>query len=114
MSLKHMTDLPMAAEPDADSTWTLLLLWGQLGEKTFYTFSTGLCGLGIGGSTNDFRLFRRNLGFKIEHRITPQLSFQVGLEPGSQTQACNATLGSTLVLQTPTQGGVDFLRLWTF
>jgi translocation and assembly module TamB len=92
---------------------TRLGVGGQLGEKTFYTFSTGLCGLGIGGSSNDFRLFRRNLGFKIEHRLSPIFSFQFGLEPGSQTQACNPSITSS-VLQTPPQGGFDFLRQWSF
>ena len=66
-----------------------------------------------GGSSNDFRLFRRNLGFKVEHRLSPIFSFQFGLEPGSQTQACNPSITSS-VLQTPPQGGFDFLRQWSF
>jgi hypothetical protein len=94
---------------------TRLGVGGQLGERTFYTFSAGLCGLGLGGSQNElsFDLFRRGLGFKIEHRLTPSLSVQFGLEPGSQSQRCNTGFSSS-VLQTPTQGGFDFLRSWSF
>jgi len=86
---------------------------GQLGENTFYSFSAGLCGLGLVTGQNDFRLFRRGIGFRVEHRLTPTLSLQVGFEPSSQTQACNASFASS-VLQTPTQGGFDFLRSWSF
>jgi translocation and assembly module TamB len=94
---------------------TRLGVGGQLGRRTFYTFTTGLCGLNSPTDANAFSLFANGLGFKVERRLTPTLSVEVGLEPGSVQQACNrAGASSRSYQQTPTQGGIDFFRRWSF
>jgi translocation and assembly module TamB len=93
---------------------TRLSFGGPLGERTFYTFSTGLCGLGSPTDQGALSLFASGLGFQIEHRITPTLSVQVAYEPGSAQQACNRPLTSRVFQPAPPQGGIDFFRSWSF
>jgi translocation and assembly module TamB len=93
---------------------TRLSFGGPLGERTFYTFSTGLCGLGSPTEAGNLALFASGLGFQIEHRITPTLSVQVGYEPGSNQQACGRSLTARVFQPAPSQGGIDFFRSWSF
>jgi translocation and assembly module TamB len=93
---------------------TRLGVGGQLGRRTFYTFTTGLCGLASPTEANSLSLFASGLGFKVERRLTPTLSVEVGLEPGSVQQACQPGRSTRSYQQTPTQGGIDFFRRWSF
>jgi translocation and assembly module TamB len=89
-------------------------LGGQLGENTFYRFSTGLCGLNPSSEAAALTQLRKGLGFKVERRLGPGLSLEVGLEPGSQAQACGREETSRAFQQTPTQYGFDLFRAWQF
>jgi translocation and assembly module TamB len=89
-------------------------LGGQLGENTYYRFSTGLCGLNPSSEAAALTQLRRGLGFKVERRLGPGLSLEVGLEPGSQAQACGREETSRAFQQTPTQYGFDLFRAWQF
>ncbi len=93
---------------------TRLGFGGQLGRRTFYTFTTGLCGLNSPTEAGSLALFANGLGFKIERRLTPTLSVELGLEPGSVQQACLRGTSTRSYQQTPTQGGIDFFRRWSF
>jgi translocation and assembly module TamB len=110
---------PSAASNVRESTSSILertrlSFGGPLGERTFYTFSTGLCGLGAPTDPASLSLFVSGLGFQVEHRITPTLSVQVGYEPGSTQQACGKTLAARVFSPAPSQGGIDFFRSWSF
>jgi translocation and assembly module TamB len=93
---------------------TRLGIGGQLGRRTFYTFTTGLCGLNAPTEAGSLSLFANGLGFKIERRLTATTSVEFGLEPGSVQQACGGSSSTRSYQQTPTQGGIDFFRRWSF
>jgi translocation and assembly module TamB len=94
---------------------TRLGVGGQLGQRTFYTFSTGFCGLRPQEQSQNFlSTFYRGLGFRVERRLTPSVSLQVGLEPGSQQLACLNDNSRFFFQQTPTQGAIDFSKSWSF
>ena len=93
---------------------TRLGIGGQLGRRTFYTFTTGLCGLNSPTQAGSLSLFANGLGFKIERRLTSTTSVEFGLEPGSFAQACGTGSSTRSYQQTPTQGGIDFFRRWSF
>ncbi len=89
---------------------------GQIARNTYFTFSTGLCGLApqTAGSGDALSLFAQGLGAKIERRFNRGLSLSLGLEPGSSAQACGRLGISRTFQQTPPQIGIDFFRTWTF
>jgi len=91
-------------------------LGGQIARNTYFTFSTGLCGLApqTAGGADALSLFAQGLGAKIERRFDAGLSLSVGLEPGSSAQACGRLGISRTFQQTPPQIGIDFFRSWTF
>ncbi len=91
-------------------------LGGQIARNTYFTFSTGLCGLApqSSGGGDALSLFARGLGAKIERRFDGGRSLSLGLEPGSSAQACGRLGISRTFQQTPTQIGFDFFRTWTF
>ncbi len=91
-------------------------LGGQIARNTYFTFSTGLCGLApqSSGGGDALSLFAQGLGAKIERRFDGGLSLSVGLEPGSSAQACGRLGISRTFQQTPPQIGIDFFRSWTF
>ncbi len=91
-------------------------LGGQIARNTYFTFSTGLCGLSpqTSGGADALSLFAQGLGAKIERRFDGGLSLSVGLEPGSSAQACGRLGISRTFQQTPPQIGIDFFRSWTF
>ena len=93
---------------------TRLGFGGQLGRRTFYTVTTGLCGLNAPTDPGSLSLFANGLGFKVERRLTSTLSVELGLEPGSAEQACSRAMQTRIFQQTPTQGGIDFFRQWSF
>jgi translocation and assembly module TamB len=89
---------------------------GQIARNTFFTFSTGLCGLSsqTSGGGDALSLFAQGLGVKVERRFEAGLSLALGLEPGSSAQACGRLGISRTFQQTPPQIGIDFFRSWTF
>jgi translocation and assembly module TamB len=89
---------------------------GQIARNTFFTFSTGLCGLSsqTSGGGDALSLFAQGLGVKVERRFEGGLSVALGLEPGSSAQACGRLGISRTFQQTPPQIGIDFFRSWTF
>lgn len=95
---------------------TRLGVGGQLGQKTFYTFSTGFCSFSQNAdpSTSLFNNFTRGLGVQIERRVTNSFSIQVGVEPALQQQACLNNATTRFFQQTPSQGSIDFTKRWSF
>jgi translocation and assembly module TamB len=87
---------------------TRAILGKQVGSKWFVGLSTGLCFVSSS-------LFKENLGLQLEYRISPVLSAQAAIEPGSSAR-CDPT-GQKLVIppnQTPSQLGFDLFRNWRF
>jgi translocation and assembly module TamB len=94
---------------------TRLGVGGQLGNRTFYTFSTGFCGLRAQEQQQGFLTsFYRGLGFRVERRITPSVSVQGSVEPGSQQLACLNDNSRFFFQQTPPQVGLDVSKTWSF
>ncbi|HEY0778661.1 MAG TPA: translocation/assembly module TamB domain-containing protein, partial [Gemmatirosa sp.] len=95
---------------------TRLGVGGQLGQKTFYTFSTGFCSFSQNSdaSTSLFNNFTRGLGVRVERRVTNTFSVQLGVEPALQQQACLTNATTRYFQQTPSQGSLDFTKRWTF
>ncbi len=91
-------------------------LGGQIARNTYFTFSTGLCGLSsqTSGGGDALSLFAQGLGVKVERRFEGGLSVALGLEPGSSAQTCGRLGLSRTFQQTPPQIGIDFFRSWTF
>jgi len=89
---------------------------GQVARNTYFTFSTGLCGLApqANGGGDALSLFAQGLGVKVERRFERGLSLSLGLEPASSAQACGRLGISRTFQQTPPQVGIDFFRFWTF
>lgn len=89
---------------------------GQVARNTYFTFSTGLCGLApqANGGGDALSLFAQGLGVKVERRFERGLSVSLGLEPASSAQACGRLGISRTFQQTPPQVGIDFFRFWTF
>ncbi len=89
---------------------------GQVARNTYFTFSTGLCGLSsqTAGTGDALSLFAQGLGVKVERRFEPGMSVALGLEPGSSAQSCGRSGLSRTFQQTPPQIGIDFFRNWTF
>ena len=89
---------------------------GQLGQKTFYTFSTGFCSFtqNADPSTNLFNNFTRGLGVRVERRVTNSFAVQVGVEPALQQEACLTNGTTRFFQQTPSQGSIDFTKRWSF
>ncbi len=89
---------------------------GQVGQRTFLSVSTGLCGLAAQGtgSADPISLFAQGLGVKLERQFDLGLSVALGLEPASSAQACGRLGASRTFQQTPPQIGIDFFRNWAF
>ncbi len=89
---------------------------GQIARNTYFTFSTGFCGLApqTSGGSDALSVFARGLGAKVERQFSRGLSLALGLEPGSSAQACGRLGVSRTFQQTPPQIGLDFFRTWTF
>lgn len=89
---------------------------GQVARNTFFTFTTGLCGLASqnSGGGDALSLFAQGLGVKLERRFDRGFSVALGLEPASSAQACGRLGISRTFQQTPPQIGIDFFRVWTF
>jgi translocation and assembly module TamB len=89
---------------------------GQLGERTFLSVTTGLCGLAPQGSgTGDaLSLFAQGLGVKLERQFDRRFSAALGIEPGSSAQTCGRLGASRTFQQTPPQVGFDLLRRWAW
>jgi translocation and assembly module TamB len=89
---------------------------GQLGERTFLSVTTGLCGLApqSGGSADPLSLFAQGLGVKLERQFSRRFSASLGIEPGSSAQTCGRPGASRTFQQTPPQFGLDLFRLWSW
>ncbi len=89
---------------------------GQLARNTYYSFTTGLCGLApqSTGSGDALSLFAQGIGVKLERRFERGISISLGLEPASSAQSCGRLGVSRTFQQTPPQIGFDFFRVWTF
>jgi hypothetical protein len=87
---------------------TRAVLGKQVGSKWFVGLSTGLCFVSSS-------LFKENLGLQLEYRISPVLSAQAAIEPGSSAR-CDPTGQKTVIApnQTPSQLGFDLFRNWRF
>ena len=89
---------------------TRAVLGKQVGSRWFVGLSTGLCFVNP-------TLFKENLGLQLEYRISPLLSAQAAIEPGSSTDRCDRPGGSASQIsptKTPTQLGFDLFRNWRF
>ncbi|HMS02582.1 MAG TPA: translocation/assembly module TamB domain-containing protein, partial [Gemmatimonadaceae bacterium] len=89
---------------------------GQLGERTFLSVTTGLCGLAPqgSGSGDALSLFAQGLGVKLERQFDRRFSAALGIEPGSSAQTCGRLGASRTFQQTPPQLGFDLLRRWAW
>ena len=89
---------------------------GQLGERTFLSVTTGLCGLApqSAGSGDALALFAQGLGVKLERQFDRRFSASFGVEPGSSAQTCGRPGASRTFQQTPPQFGLDLFRLWAW
>ncbi len=89
---------------------------GQLGQRTFLSVTTGLCGLApqSGGTADPLSLFAQGLGVKLERQFDRRFSASFGVEPGSSAQTCGRPGASRTFQQTPPQFGLDFFRLWAW
>lgn len=88
---------------------------GQLARNTYYSFTTGLCGLAPQSAGGDaLSLFAQGIGVKLERRFDRGISVSLGLEPASSAQSCGRLGISRTFQQTPPQIGFDFFRIWTF
>ncbi len=89
---------------------------GQVGEKTFLSITTGLCGLAPqgAGSADPLSLFAQGLGVKLERQFDSRFSAALGIEPGSSASTCGRPGASRTFQQTPPQIGLDFFRSWSW
>ncbi len=89
---------------------------GQVGQSTFLSVTTGLCGLAPqgSGSTDPLSLFAQGLGVKLERQFDNRFSAALGIEPGSSAQTCGRPGASRTFQQTPPQIGIDFFRSWSW
>lgn len=96
---------------------TRLGVGGQLGNRTFYSFSAGFCGFrqqDQASQANFLTQFTRGLGFRVERRLTPSVSLAGSIEPGSQQAQCLNDNSRFFFQQTPPQVGLDVSKTWTF
>ncbi|HJU66019.1 MAG TPA: translocation/assembly module TamB domain-containing protein, partial [Gemmatimonadaceae bacterium] len=80
----------------------------QLGESTFLTANAGLCTLGSGSSGSSFT---STLGLSLEHRLSPEYSLQLSVEPSTIALFCRPGVAN---IDTPRQFGFDLFREWSF
>jgi translocation and assembly module TamB len=89
---------------------------GQVGQRTFLSVTTGLCGLAPqgAGSADQLSLFAQGLGIKLERQFDSRFSAALGVEPGSSAQTCGRPGASRTFQQTPPQIGFDLFRSWSW
>lgn len=89
---------------------------GQVGERTFLSITTGLCGLApqTNGNADPLSLFAQGLGVKLERQFDSRFSAALGIEPGSSASTCGRPGASRTFQQTPPQIGLDFFRSWAW
>jgi translocation and assembly module TamB len=89
---------------------------GQVGERTFLSVTTGLCGLApqSSGDADPLSLFAQGLGVKLERQFDSRFSASLGIEPGSSASTCGRPGASRTFQQTPPQIGIDFFRRWAW
>ena len=89
---------------------------GQLGQRTFLSVTTGLCGLApqSSGAADPLSLFAQGLGVKLERQFDRRFSAARGVEPGSSAQTCGRPGASRTFQQTPPQFGFDLFRRWAW
>lgn len=89
---------------------TRALVGKQLSNSLFLNFSTGFCAENFRSASS----FQRNLGLRLEYRLSQSYSAQLGVEPGTTDLLCSRPGSLQTIQQTPPQLGIDFLRSWRF
>lgn len=89
---------------------TRALVGKQLNNNLFLNFSTGFCAENFRTASS----FQHNLGLRLEYRLSPSYSAQLGVEPGTTDLLCSRPGSLQTIQQTPSQLGIDFLRSWRF
>ncbi len=89
---------------------------GQVGQRTFLSITTGLCGLApqSASGADQLSLFAQGLGVKLERQFDNRFSAALGIEPGSSASTCGRPGASRTFQQTPPQIGIDFFRSWAW
>ncbi len=89
---------------------------GQVGQRTFLSITTGLCGLApqSASGADQLSLFAQGLGVKLERQFDNRFSAALGVEPGSSASTCGRPGASRTFQQTPPQIGIDFFRSWAW
>jgi len=94
---------------------TRIGLGRQFGRNTYFSLSTGFCGLAPqNGNSDALSQFAQGLGVKVERRLSSSLSLALGLEPGSSAQSCGRLGLSRTFQQTSPQFGADLFRSWAW
>ncbi len=78
----------------------------QLGDRTFLRLNTGVCGGSGAAASARVSLWA---GFAVEYLLAPQLTAQVGVDPG--TSPCSRLSGDVMPRM---QFGFDLFRDWVF
>ena len=89
---------------------TRALVGKQLNNNLFLNFSTGFCAENFRSAAS----FQRNLGLRLEYRLSQSYTAQLGVEPGTTDLLCSRPGSLQTIQQTPSQLGIDFLRSWRF
>jgi hypothetical protein len=89
---------------------TRALVGKQLNNNLFLNFSTGFCAENFRSAAS----FQRNLGLRLEYRLSQSYTAQLGVEPGTTDLLCSRPGALQTIQQTPPQLGIDFLRSWRF
>jgi hypothetical protein len=89
---------------------TRALVGKQLNNNLFLNFSTGFCAENLRSAAS----FQRNLGLRLEYRLSQSYTAQLGVEPGTTDLLCSRPGSLQTFQQTPPQLGIDFLRSWRF
>lgn len=115
VELQTPAQLTQQAPGTADTFYSNLLntralVGKQLSNSLFLNFSTGFCAENFRSASS----FQRNLGLRLEYRLSQSYSAQLGVEPGTTDLLCSRPGSLQTIQQTPPQLGIDFLRSWRF
>lgn len=83
----------------------------QLGERTFLSLTTGLCRLGASGGQLTPTDLAKQIGMKLEQRLSAGYGFSFSLEPPLNELFCG-TGSDRSFATTRHQFGFDFFRAW--
>jgi translocation and assembly module TamB len=89
----------------------------QVSEKAFVRLDYGLCQVGqlLGGSSSSDPLtFADALGFKLDYRLSKDVTASLGMDPATSALLCTRDSNARGFAPTPRQFGIDLFRLWRF